>query len=103
MVVEITFVQECADVNVREVPGTSFSAKLPDLLALEAGDQVGVQVLYSPAFVKMLPKSRAGEGLRLASLSDRSVRATVPLLSNRIEIPVTSGMLNNESQEGRSQ
>ena len=77
---------------------------LPENLGpLEAGDLVGVQVLYSPALVKTLPKSRVEERLRLASLSDRSVRATVPLLSNRIEIAVTPGMLNSGSQGGRAQ
>jgi hypothetical protein len=70
---------------------------LPESLGpLEAGDRVGLQVLYSPAFVKTLPKNRAEEGLRLASLADRSVRATVPLLSNRIEFEVTERMVKDK-------
>ena len=69
---------------------------LPENLGpLKAGDRVGVQVLYSPAFVKTLPKSRAVESLRLASRADRSVRATAPLLSNRIEFEVTERMAKN--------
>lgn len=53
---------------------------------------------YSPAFVETLTKSRIDEKLMHALLSDRTAKATVPLLSNRIEFEVTAGMLKNRNK-----
>ncbi len=67
---------------------------LPGFLGTpRAGDRIGLQVLYSPARVRPLPRARAEQELRHA-LADADVRiARVPMLSNRLDFAVTEGLL----------
>ena len=67
---------------------------LPGFLGTpRAGDRIGLQVLYSPAMIRPLPKARAEEEL-LHALADADVRnARVPMLSNRLDFLLTEGLL----------
>jgi len=67
---------------------------LPDTLGkLEPGDEIRLQVLYSPAMIEQVPiRSVSLACLHAVSPYDSSV-AAVPMTSNPIEFPVTKAML----------
>ena len=75
---------------------------LPGFLGtIRAGDRIGLQVLYSPARIRPLPRARAEEEL-LHALADADVRnARVPMLSNRLDFVLTEGLLGWQERRFR--
>jgi hypothetical protein len=71
----------------------SVPAHLPaDLGDLKAGDKVGLQVLYVPGGLDLLPKD-AGRTLMQHAMQPGKDAVVVPLMSNRLEIAVTEELM----------
>jgi hypothetical protein len=69
--------------------------RLPATLGdLKPGDTVGLQILFSPAIFKQLPKSRRSDALEFLATYTDEESVAVPLLSNRIEVKVTRELLS---------
>jgi hypothetical protein len=69
--------------------------RLPASLGeLKPSDKVSLQVLYSPDMIRQLPESRFLESLEYLVASPDDKSATVPLLSNRLEVEVTEELLS---------
>lgn len=70
---------------------------------VKAGDKLGLQVLYSPAMAKPLPRENGGgQTTRSISMREAGVAAT-PLLSNRIEFAATDELLRARAGNPKDQ
>jgi len=67
------------------------SLTLPDMLGeVKAGDRVDLQVLYVPGGSVQLPRHRMSGEMALAVSAPAGPAASVPLLSNRLELDIAS-------------
>jgi len=62
---------------------------------LKVGDKVGLQILYSPAPVKLLRRSRREELLEHLAVEFEHKNPAVPMLSNKITFEVTSKLMES--------
>jgi len=67
------------------------SLALPDMLGeVKAGDRVALQVLYVPGGSVQLPRNRMSGEMALGLSAPAGPAASVPLLSNRLELDIVS-------------